>query len=169
MKIIGLMSGTSMDGIDVCLAETDGCKKFEVIDSLISKYRKKTKSLIEKFDKNTQNLLNDVKFINDLERQITIDHFLTIKKIIDKNKITPDLVGFHGQTIFHDPKISKSIQIGDAELLKQLIKVDIIHNFRKTDLDFNGNGAPISPIYHKYLIESKNLKLPTCFINIGNF
>ena len=84
-----------------------------------------------------------------------------------KIKITPDLVGFHGQTIFHDPKISKSIQIGDAELLKQLIKVDIIHNFRKTDLDFNGNGAPISPIYHKYLIESKNLKLPTCFINIG--
>ena len=64
-------------------------------------------------------------------------------------------------------KNSKSIQIGDAELLKQLIKVDIIHNFRKTDLDFNGNGAPISPIYHKYLIESKNLKLPTCFINIG--
>ena len=161
------MSGTSMDGIDVCLAETDGYKKFEIIDSLVSNYRSKTKSLLKEFDKNTQNLLDDVKFINDLEKQITIDHFLITKKIIDKNNIIPDLVGFHGQTIFHNPELSKSIQIGDAELLKKLIKVDIIHNFRKTDLEFNGNGAPISPIYHKFLIKSKKLELPSCFVNIG--
>ena len=101
-------------------------RNLKLLIVLFQNTEQKTKSLIENLIKNTQNLLNDVKFINDLEKQLTIDHFLsTKKKIIDKNKIIPDLVGFHGQTIFHDPKIATSIQIGDAELLKKLIKVDI--------------------------------------------
>ena len=156
-----------MDGIDVCLAETDGRKKFKVIDSLVSKYSKNTKVLLNKFDSNSHNLIDDFDFINDLEKHITVDHYKITKKIIDKSEIIPDVVGFHGQTIFHDPKISKSIQIGDAKLLKELLQIDIIHNFRKKDLELNGNGAPISPIYHKFLIESKKLKLPSCFVNIG--
>ena len=109
----------------------------------------------------------DFDFINNLEKQITIDHYKITKKIIDRNKITPNGVGFHGQTIFHDPKISKSIQIGDAKLLKELLKIDVIYDFRKKDLELNGNGAPISPIYHKFLMDSKKLKLPSCFVNIG--
>ena len=167
MKIVGLMSGTSMDGIDVCLAETDGCKKFKVIDSLISNYSKNTKVLLNTFNSNSYNLMCDFDFINNLEKQITIDHYKITKKIIDTNKITPNVVGFHGQTIFHDPKISKSIQIGDAKLLKELLKIDVIYDFRKKDLELNGNGAPISPIYHKFLMDSKKLKLPSCFVNIG--
>ena len=167
MKIIGLMSGTSMDGIDVCFAETDGGKNFYIIDTLVTEYNKNTKFLIKKLNQNTEKLIKNKTFIKELAEKITYDHFKAANKIIHKNKDKPVVIGFHGQTILHLPSKFKSIQIGNAKLLSKLLRKDVVYDFRKRDLSLHGQGAPISPIYHKFLIEEKKLNFPSCFINIG--
>ena len=167
MKIIGMMSGTSMDGIDICFAETDGIKNFEILDYVLIKYKKQTRNLLKIFNKNTPSLIKNNKFLKELEEKITYDHYNAAVKILNRNKYKPSVVGFHGQTIVHEPNHSKSIQLGDANLLKNLLKIDIVYNFRERDLKFNGQGAPISPIYHKFLILKNKVSLPSCFINIG--
>ena len=82
-----------------------------------------------------------------------------------------DLIGFHGQTIFHDPKKKITIQLGDGKLLSQLTKKRIIYNFRQNDLENGGQGAPLTPIFHNVLankINKKfNLGFPLNILNIG--
>ena len=78
-----------------------------------------------------------------------------------------DFIGFHGQTIYHNPieKISK--QLGDGNLLSQLTKKTVIYNFRQNDIKNNGEGAPLTPIFHKLIINKKKIELPVCILNIG--
>ena len=84
---------------------------------------------------------------------MTIDHEKCIQKLIKKAKVKIDLIGFHGQTIYHDPLNRISIQIGDPNLLAQKLKIDVISDFRLLDIKNGGQGAPLAPIYHKKLIE----------------
>ena len=105
--------------------------------------------------------------MKNLELKITSDHYHAVKEIISRNKLKPDVIGFHGQTILHEPEKSVSIQLGNGNLLSKLLKIDVVYDFRKNDLVQKGQGAPISPIYHKFLIMKKNLEIPACFINIG--
>ena len=79
--------------------------------------------------------------------------------------INLDLIGFHGQTIYHNPLEKISLQLGNGSLLSQLSK-KIVYNFRKNDIINGGEGAPLTPIFHKYLIKSK-INLPACILNIG--
>ena len=78
-----------------------------------------------------------------------------------------DFIGFHGQTIYHNPieKISK--QLGDGNLLSQLTKKTVIYDFRQNDIKNNGEGAPLTPIFHKLIINKKKIELPVCILNIG--
>ena len=78
-----------------------------------------------------------------------------------------DLIGFHGQTIYHNPKKKISIQLGNPKILSKLLNKNVIFDFRSNDLSLGGQGAPLAPIYHKYIIEKFNLELPTCILNIG--
>ena len=88
-----------------------------------------------------------------------------LKDISDGFKL--DLIGFHGQTIYHSPQEKISLQLGNGNLLSQLTKKKIVFNFRKNDIVNGGEGAPLTPIFHKYLIKSKRIKLPACILNIG--
>ena len=171
---IGLMTGTSMDGVDLSLIESDGFSEFT---SILNKY--------EKFDSKLQEdlmILRDKIFtfddlkkysskIKSLEREITLFHAKVIDKFLKKNNYKIDLIGFHGQTIFHDSKKKISKQIGDGQLLSQLTKKTVINNFREQDLVNGGQGAPLTPIFHKliYLQIQKKYKisLPINIINIG--
>ena len=165
---LGLMSGTSGDGVDASVIYSDGIKQFEVINNKYFEYDsmiyRNIHALKEKIFR-PKDLEKLSKEIVSLERDITIFHAKIIKelKLIKKDVI----IGFHGQTIYHQPELKISKQLGDGKLLNQLTKKKIIYNFRKKDIDNGGEGAPLTPIFHELIAKQKNFKLPVCFLNIG--
>ncbi len=164
---IGLMSGTSMDGIDVALIKTNGENVERINQSIIYPYKKKTMKLLKKIIYNFEDLSKNKDLLKTLEYLITYDHFKAYKFFINKYKVQPHVIGFHGQTIFHNPLKKISIQLGNGHLLAELCKKQVIYNFRKEDIIQGGQGAPIAPIYHKLIIEDLILNKPCCFLNIG--
>ena len=173
---MGLMSGTSMDGVDVSIIKSDG---FDQVDLILDKYfeydtdlYKQLSTLRDKI-KNSEDLKRYTKELSDLERALTIFHAEKISKIALKNGIEIDLIGFHGQTIFHNPQIKITKQLGDGNLLSQLLKKQVIYDFRQADIDNNGQGAPLTPIYHRLLVnnflnkEKDNSAQTICIVNIG--
>ena len=165
---LGLMSGTSGDGVDASIIKSDGKSKFDIISDKYFEYNeeifKEIHGLKEKIHK-TKDLKIFSNEINSLEKNITLFHAKIIKEISKNNEF--DLVGFHGQTIYHNSieKISK--QLGDGKLLAQLCKKNIVYNFRENDIKNGGEGAPLTPIFHQLIATKYNLDLPTCILNIG--
>jgi len=167
---LGLMSGTSMDGVDASIIQSDGETKYEVI---IDKYFKYTdniyKDLIKLRDKikTSRDLRKFSKEAVDIEKKLTLFHAEAAKKIIKETKINVDFIGFHGQTIFHNAKEKISKQLGDGKLLSDLTKKTVINNFRENDLKNGGQGAPLSTIFHKVLVNQNKVDLPACILNLG--
>ena len=167
---IGLMSGTSVDGIDASIIQSDGEDKLRVLNNDFTAYDKKIiseiKDLKEKIN-SKKDIETNKNLILKIEKDITNLHANAVEKILKKTTTKIDLVGFHGQTIYHNfnEKISK--QLGDGELLSKKINLDIIYNFRENDIRNGGQGAPLTPIYHKLLRKKLNIELPILFINIG--
>ena len=164
---LGLMSGTSGDGVDASLIKTDGLDEYKVLTDEYFEYDsniyRDIHSLKEKIHKisHLEDLKNE---LNDLERKITIFHAEIIKELkIDVETI----VGFHGQTIYHNPKEKISRQLGNGKLLGQLTKKKIVYDFRSNDILNGGQGAPLTPIFHYLIATQNNIKLPVCFLNIG--
>ena len=173
---MGLMSGTSMDGVDVSIIKSDGYDEVELIFDQYFEYDidlyRQLSTLRDKI-KSSEDLTKYSKELSDLERALTIFHAEKISKIALKNGIEIDLIGFHGQTIFHNPQIKITKQLGDGNLLSQLLKKPVIYDFRQADIDKNGQGAPLTPIYHRLLVnnflnkEKDNSAQPICIFNIG--
>ena len=171
---IGLMSGTSMDGVDVSLIRSDGINQFiNVLDEYFEYNENLQQQLIEL--RNLISNINDLKLyssrLNDLEREMTLFHSKIVIDISSKYQNEIDFVGFHGQTIFHNPEQKISKQLGDGKLMSQLVKKKIIYNFRQEDMINKGQGAPLTPIFHnllsKKINENHQIDFPICFLNIG--
>ena len=164
---LGLMSGTSGDGIDASIIESDGETKYKVI---LDKYYQYDKNIYESIHKlkdklnSHEDLKTLSKEIKELEKKITLFHAKVVKDL-DYEKIS--LIGLHGQTIFHNPEKKISIQLGDGRLLSQLTKKNIVYNFRENDLKNDGEGAPLTPIFHRLLVNQKKINLPVTILNIG--
>ncbi len=165
---LGMMSGTSGDGVDASIIQSDGLDKFTILKENYYEY---DEDLFHNYHnlKKKINSLNDLKkyssSIKELENTITIFHAKVVQDIIKSFDI--DLIGFHGQTIYHNPQEKISLQLGNGNLLSQLTKKKIVFNFRQNDINNGGEGAPLTPIFHQYLIKSKKIKLPACILNIG--
>ncbi len=167
---LGLMSGTSGDGVDASIISSDGNDQYKEI---LNKYFRYDQKIYE----NLHNLRSKILKLEDLkkneneidylEKKITLFHAKIINEILDLTSQKVDLIGFHGQTIYHNSSEKISKQIGDGHLLSQLTKKTVAYNFRQNDIKNGGEGAPLTPIFHKLIVKQKKVKLPVCILNIG--
>jgi len=166
---LGLMSGTSGDGIDISLIKSDGSEKCEFI---VNKYFSFTDELYEKFHnlkdlvKNSSDIEHNKDLIKEFERIFTLENAKAIKEIQKNTNEKIDVIGFHGQTIYHNSKEKISLQLGNGNLLSNLTNTKVVYNFRKNDLLNGGQGAPLTPIFH-YLLSKKIGIKNSLFLNIG--
>ena len=166
---LGLMSGTSMDGVDASIIQSDGETKYKLILDEYFEYPQgiyKDLTKLRNKIKSSKDLKNFSKEINNIEKEITLFHAKASSQILKKTKSKVDFIGFHGQTIYHNAKEKISNQLGDGKIFSKLIKKTVIYDFRQNDLKNGGNGAPLTPIFHKLLKEEFKIE-DACFINIG--
>ena len=167
---LGLMSGTSMDGVDASIINSDGELKYKVISNKYFQYNEdlygELTSLIDKIN-SSKDLKTLSNYLKSVEKEITTFHAKAVNEMIKESSVEIDFIGFHGQTIFHnaDEKISK--QLGDGKLLSELTKKAVVYNFRQNDLNNGGQGAPLSPVFHMLLKNKYKLKLPLVILNLG--
>ena len=166
---LGLMSGTSADGVDASVIQSNGDNEYEVI---LDRYFKYSQSIYQKIHNlkeeinNSKDLKNLSKKIQPLEKEITLFHVKAVNEIIEISKLNIDFLAFHGQTIFHNAKEKISQQLGDGKLLSRLTKKSVVYDFRQNDLKNGGHGAPLTPIFHKLLKKKFGFNDVT-FVNIG--
>ena len=171
---IGLMSGTSMDGVDISIIQSDGQYEFHNILDEYFEYDADLQAELIRLRNlvlNQNDLLKNSEELVNLERKITVFHAEKINHILLEYKKEIDLIGFHGQTIFHNPQKKITKQLGDGNLLSQLLKKKVVYDFRQKDIENGGQGAPLTPIFHYLLSNIINEKFktgfPIGFINIG--
>ena len=167
---LGLMSGTSMDGVDVSIIQTDGKYKYKPI---LDKYFEYSGSIYANLTtlrdkiKSSKDLKKHQKQIKTLEKKITIFHAKAVNEVLKKKRLDIDFLGFHGQTIYHNAKEKLSRQLGDGKLLSKLTKKNVVYNFRQNDLINGGEGAPLTPLFHQLIAKKKKINLPVNFLNLG--
>jgi anhydro-N-acetylmuramic acid kinase len=167
---LGLMSGTSMDGVDASIIKSNGEDKYETVFDQYFKYDgaifDELVNIRNKINSSDDLEINSIK-LGELEREITLFHATVCNKVINSYPFNIDLIGFHGQTIFHNANEKISKQLGDGNLLSSLLKKKVIYNFRRNDLINGGQGAPLAPIFHQLLVNQNKINLPVCILNVG--
>ena len=167
---LGLMSGTSMDGVDASVIQTDGKSKYKAILDKYFEYPqviyKQLTKLRDKI-KSSKDLRKFSKEIKNVEKEITLFHAKAVNEILKKKKMNVNFIGFHGQTIFHNEEEKISKQLGDGKLLSKLTKKKVVYDFRQNDLKNGGRGAPLAPVFHAALVKNKKIPLPIIIWNIG--
>ena len=171
---LGLMSGTSLDGVDVSIINSDGKSEYSTI---LDKYFEYDDHLNQKLfklrDKISipEDLVKYKAEVDSIEREITLFNAKAVNETLKFIKSSIDVIGFHGQTIFHDPTKKVTKQLGDGKLLSQLTKKKVVYDFRQNDLENGGQGAPLTPTFHSAIahkINKKfNLEFPINILNIG--
>src|SRR5579863_749375 len=172
-KVIGLMSGTSLDGVDAALIETDGEEIARPLASLTIPYSPDTQALLRAALDEARNVEKGAPVpyaIRDAERLLTEAHAEAVRALLKKTGLTPDqvsLVAFHGQTILHRPERHWTWQIGDGAALARLVGIDVVNDFRTADVKAGGQGAPLMPLYHAVLARRTGRPEPLVVANIG--
>jgi anhydro-N-acetylmuramic acid kinase len=158
---IGLMSGTSGDGIDAALLKTDGVTVEKVGPALGEAYdtafRARIKGAYGCWDPPA-----------GLESELTERHAAAVARLLAKAGKSPaeiGVVGFHGQTILHEPEKRRTRQIGDGALLARLTGIDVVNDFRSADMAAGGEGAPLAPVFHRAI--AAKLERPVAVLNLG--
>lgn len=173
-RAIGLMSGTSMDGIDVAMLASDGRSLVERGPFLTVPYdpafRERLKAGLE-CAKSIHDRRERPGDLAELERELTLRHALAVKTFLNNNNLLPsdvDVIGFHGQTVLHRPDAALTVQIGDGQLLADETGIDTVYDMRANDMAHGGEGAPLVPAYHAALAARFDERVrPVCFVNIG--
>ena len=173
LTAIGLMSGTSLDGVDVAMIETDGKKVKAFGPSGYRPYTDREKSLLRQALTEAVHLpQRDARpgILREAEQAVTVAHAEAVAAFTAQHRITReevDIVGFHGQTVLHRPERRLTVQIGDGPALARAIHIPVMHDFRAADVEAGGQGAPFVPVYHRALAQSLERDGPIAVVNIG--
>ncbi len=170
---LGLMSGTSLDGIDVAVLTTDGERLQEFGPARTFLYSDADRDFLRRAlrDAVALNHRDDRPgVLREAEALVTSRHAEAVKTFlaeagVECQKI--DLVGFHGQTVFHDPGRRLTVQLGDGQALADRLRRPVVWDFRADDVAAGGQGAPLVPVYHRALAKTAGLEGPVAFLNIG--
>lgn len=170
MLVMGYMSGTSLDGVDVAMIETDG----EVIGgfgpALLCPFTDEDRAVVVA---STRDALQWNGYgeapasFGAAAAVIDATHVRAGRALIEQAGRQPDLVGYHGQTMLHRPRRQLSVQIGDPQVLADALDVPVIAQMRQDDLRAGGEGAPLVPAYHGALLAWLGLAAPVAFLNLG--
>jgi anhydro-N-acetylmuramic acid kinase len=173
LTAIGLMSGTSLDGVDVAMIETDGKRVKAFGPSGYRPYTETERRLLRHALTEAVHLpQRDARpgILREAERVVTVAHAEAVASFTAHNHIKYediDIVGFHGQTVLHRPADRMTVQIGDAAALAKAIHIPVMHDFRAADVAAGGQGAPFVPVYHRALAQSLEREGPMVVLNIG--
>lgn len=173
LTALGLMSGTSLDGVDVALIETDGRQIKAFGPSGYRPYTDSERNLLRQALAEAVHLSQrDARpgILRQAEQAVTSAHAEAVATFTAQNRISCqdiDIVGFHGQTVLHRPERKLTVQIGDAPMLAKAIHIPVMHDFRAADVAAGGQGAPFVPVYHRALAQSLNREGPIVVVNIG--
>jgi anhydro-N-acetylmuramic acid kinase len=178
MTAIGLMSGTSMDGIDVALVATDGERRLIRKGSLTYPYALEQRGRIEDAVVAAWRVLGpeggeeakDRTLLAEVEQEVTAAHAAAVKDFLEtfglpRAEVT--VLGFPGQTVYHDAARRITRQLGDGEALARATGIDVVYDFRAADMAAGGEGAPVVPVYHRALAEESGIERPLAIVNLG--
>ncbi|WP_205967413.1 anhydro-N-acetylmuramic acid kinase [Aquisalinus luteolus] len=175
MTAIGLMSGTSLDGIDVAVLRTDGHKIHDWGPVLSYPYERDTKIWVRRAIKAALEGREGGEEIAKAVSEVTTSHIKAVQKLMEQNHLSRDeidVIGFHGQTILHRPPLDsaskgRTWQIGSGDVMAKELRIDVVDQFRMADMAAGGEGAPLAPAYHAALAKSLEHDQPLCVLNLG--
>lgn len=173
LKAIGLMSGTSLDGVDVALIETDGEHIGAFGPTGYRAYADSERDLLRQALADAASVTQrDVRpgVLANAERLVTRAHAEAVEDFLRTNNLSRDdidVVGFHGQTVLHRPDQKLTMQIGDGRTLAKSVGLPVVFDLRAADVAAGGQGAPLVPVYHRALVRLLNSSGPTAVVNIG--
>ncbi|MCB1381128.1 MAG: anhydro-N-acetylmuramic acid kinase [Alphaproteobacteria bacterium] len=172
LTALGLMSGTSLDGIDVALVTTDGEDRVLRGPAQTFAYGPDRQALLQDALADARSIVHrDDRpgVLAEAERELTEWHADAVETFCRENGITHseiDVIGFHGQTVLHRPEIALTVQIGDGTTLARRTACPVVYDMRAADMAAGGQGAPLVPVYHRALAASIDAR-PIAFVNIG--
>lgn len=173
LRAMGLMSGTSLDGVDVALIETDGERVRAFGPTGYRAYAPEEREVLRQ-------AIADATALDDrdarpgslakAEALVTAAHAEAVEAFCSERAIDPasiDVVGFHGQTVLHRPARRLTVQIGDGAALAARLQVTVVSDFRAADLAAGGQGAPLVPVFHAALARDLDRPGPIAVLNVG--
>jgi anhydro-N-acetylmuramic acid kinase len=165
------MSGTSLDGVDVALIETDGERVAALGPSFCRPYSEDERAILRQALAEAEVLTDRAArpgILAQAEALVTRQHGDAVESFLADNNIAAvDVVGFHGQTVLHRPARGLTVQIGDGDALARRLGRTVVHDFRAADVAAGGQGAPLVPVFHRALAASLTREKPVAVLNIG--
>jgi anhydro-N-acetylmuramic acid kinase len=173
MRAIGLMSGTSLDGIDVALVETDGKRIERLGPTGYQPYNDQERTLLRDAlaDAARSSSRGDRPGrCREAEELVTRLHAEAVNGFLREQQIGTDaieVIGFHGQTALHRPEARLTVQLGDGATLARSLGIPVVYDFRAADIEAGGQGAPLVPVFHRALVEAAGFERPVAVLNLG--
>jgi anhydro-N-acetylmuramic acid kinase len=173
IKAIGLMSGTSLDGVDVALVETDGDRVTALGPTGYRGYSEAERALLRQALAEGASLTDRrvrPGILGQAEALVTSAHAETVAQFLAEERIDRgeiSVVGFHGQTVLHKPQDRLTVQIGDGAALARAVGIPVAYDFRQADVSAGGQGAPLVPAFHQALARDLAQPQPIAVLNIG--
>ena len=170
---IGLMSGTSQDGVDVALIDSDGEQIAQLGPTACRPYSEAERTLLRRATAAAASMTDRAARpgpVAEAERLIDDAHAQAVESFLTANRLERPqvaVIGFHGQTLLHRPQARLTLQIGDGRALAARLRIPVVYDFRAADVAAGGQGAPLAPVFHRALVRQLNRASPVAVLNVG--